>query len=125
MRAQASLVPDSRTFFDPRFSCRELKRFVGIAHPERSPPKWLERLLINRTFFRSYIQLNPVPLRGETCRQLVRTCLNCRAARVHGLRQSRQVFATLLVRFISAWTRWRRSHRLGQSPSNFAMMKIT
>jgi hypothetical protein len=31
MSAPAWLVPDSRTFFDARFSCRELKRFVGIA----------------------------------------------------------------------------------------------
>jgi hypothetical protein len=31
MRAAAWLVPDSRTFCDARFSCRELKRFVGIA----------------------------------------------------------------------------------------------
>jgi hypothetical protein len=30
MGAAAWLVPDSHTFFDARFSCRELKRFVRI-----------------------------------------------------------------------------------------------
>src|SRR5580704_10759217 len=49
-RAAAWLVPDSHTFFDARFSCRELKRFMSIARDWTMAAKLVEAQRIKRTF---------------------------------------------------------------------------